>query len=244
MGYYSIPKEQWRSLLKISDEDLPDKLIIQGAIDFPGYIERRSQVLENVRPGWMPNLILGEYRGQTIAYGICFGGPIASQFTHIYCKVGTGTVVQIGICGGLQKDIEIGDIVVSERVLSLDGSARLYKQTGEHVTFDQTLRDKAISRLEEGDVKFHVGDTVSYYDILLQEQGDLIDLSRSGYIAVEMEAAAVGAVAQHFNTPALSVLTVSDNSISGKDLFYQQTDDERRRLQEGVDLIFKIALEL
>ena len=244
MGYYSIPKEQWRSFLKISDEDLPDKLIIQGAIDFPGYIERRSQVLENVRPGWMPNLIIGEYGGQTIGYGICYGGPIASQFTHIYCKMGTRTVVQIGICGGLQKDIEIGDIIVSERVLSLDGSARLYKQTGEHVTFDETLRDRAISKLEEGDVEFHVGDTVCYYDILLQEQEDLMDLSRSGYIAVEMEAAAVGAVAQHFNTPALSLLTVSDNSISGKDLFYQQTDDERRRLQEGVDLIFKTALEL
>ena len=244
MGYYSIPKEQWRSFLKISDDDLPDKLIIQGAIDFPGYIERRSQVLENVRPGWMPNLIIGEYGGQTIAYGICFGGPIASQFTHIYCKMGTRAVVQIGICGGLQKDIEIGDIIVSKRVLSLDGSASLYKQTGEHVTFDQGLRDRAISTLEEGDVEFHVGDTVSYYDIILQEERDLIDLSREGYIAVEMEAAAVGAVAQHFNTPALSLLTVSDNSISGKDLFYQQTDDERRKIQEGLDLIFDTALQL
>jgi len=244
VGYYSVPKEQWGSFLKITGDDLPDKLIIQGAIDFPRYIERRSEVLENVRAGWMPNLILGDYRGKTIAYGLCFGGPIASQFTHIYCKMGTRAVIQIGICGGLQEDIELGDIVVSERVLSLDGSAHLYKQTGEHVEFDPTLRDRAISRLEEGDVKFHVGNTVSYYDILLEEEGDLLDLSNAGYIAVEMEAAAVGAVAQHFNTPALSMCTVTDNSINGKDLFYRQTADEERRIQEGVDLMFDIALEL
>lgn len=244
MGYYSIPKEQWGSLLKISGEDLPDKLIIQGAIDFPRYIERRSEILENVRAGWMPNLILGEYGGQTIAYGLCFGGPIASQFAHIYCKMGTKAVIQIGICGGLQEDIDLGDIIVSERVLSLDGSAHLYKQSGEHVSFDDTLRNRAISRLEEGNCKFHVGNTVSYYDILLEEEGDLLDLSRSGYIAVEMEAAAVGAVAQHFNTAALSLFTVSDNSINGKDLFYKQTDDEVARIQEGLDLIFTIALEI
>ncbi len=244
MGYYSVPKEQWQSFLKISSDDVPETLIIQGAIDYPGYIERRSEILEDVREGWMPNLIVGKYDGRTIAYGVCFGGPIASQFAHIYCKLGVKKLVLIGICGGLQSDIDIGDVVISEKVLSLDGSASLYKHTRRHVDFDGTLCKRAKGELVKRDVKAHVGMTVSYYDILLEEEKDLRDLSGSGYLGVEMEAASIGAVAQHFNTSALSMFTVSDNSISGKDLFYQQTEEERGKITEGLDVIFEIALSL
>lgn len=244
MGYYHVPTERWQSFLKISDEDIPEKLIIEGQIHFPRCIERRGQVLRDVREGWMPNLMVGEHKGQTIAYGVCFGGPIASQFAHIYCKMGVEKVVLIGICGGLQADIELGDIVVSEAVLSLDGSARLYGRDQDLVAFDETLRDRAVSELRGTGKRFHVGRTVSYYDILLEEQDDLAALSDSGYLAVEMEAAATGAVAQHFGTPALAMLTVADNSISGKDLFYEQTEDERKAIQESIDIVFESALEL
>ena len=83
---------------------------------------------------------------------------------------------------------------------------------------------------------------MSYYDILLEEGKDLDDLSSSGYIAVEMEAAATGSVANHFGVPALAVLAVSDNSISGKDLFHKQSDEEQERVQEAIDTIFEVAL--
>lgn len=244
MGYYSVPKDQWQSFLRISPEDVPETLIIQGAIDYPRYLERRGELLDDVKTGWMPNLIVGRHDGRTIAYGVCFGGPIASQFAHIYCKLGTKKVVLIGICGGLQADIDLGDVVVSEKVLSLDGSARLYKQAKRHVDFDGALCESAKGELEKRGLNAHVGKTVSYYDILLEEEEDLKDLCRSGYIGVEMEGAAIGAVAQHFSTPALSMFIVADNSISGKDLFYQQTEEEREGITKGLDLLFEVALTL
>ena len=149
MDYYSVPGERWQDFLHIPDEDIPDRLIIEGQIHFPRYIERRSQVLKEVRSAWMPNLVLGRHGDELVAYGVCFGGPIASQFAHVYCKLGTHKVIQIGICGGLLADIELGDIVVSEEVLSLDGSARLYKLAGDHARFDGALRDRAVAELEE-----------------------------------------------------------------------------------------------
>ena len=228
MGYYSIPGERWQDFLHIPDEDIPDRLIIEGQIHFPRFIERRSQVLEDVRPAWMPNLVLGSHGDELVAYGVCYGGPIASQFAHVYSKLGTGKVIQIGICGGLQADIELGDIVVSEEVLSLDGSARLYKLGEDHARFDRTLRDRAVAELEDRGARYHVGRTASYYDILLEEEEDLDDLRTLGFIAVEMEAAATGSVANHFGVPALAVLAVSDNSISGKDLFHKHPLSESR----------------
>ncbi len=244
MGYYQVDGERWQEFLKIPDEEVPERLIIEGHIHFPKCIERRGQVLSHVREAWMPNLVLGEFEGELVGYGVCFGGPIASQFAHIYCKLGTRKVVQIGICGGLQPGIELGDLVVSEGVLSLDGVARLYRRGSDFVGFDAGLCDAAVEELGRMGVVAHRGSTVSYYDILLEEAEDLEDLSRRGYLGVEMEAAATAAVASHFGTPAVSVLTVSDNSISGKDLFYRQSDAERDRIQEGMETMFQVALRI
>ena len=244
MGYYSVTKDMWQDFLKIVDEDIPERLIIEGHIHWPRLIEQRGLALQAVREGWMPNLVLGEHGGRLVGYGVCFGGPIASQFAHIYCKMGTEKIIQIGICGALRTDIELGDIIVSEGVLSLDGSARQYGLSDDGVEFDPALRDRAVEMLEGSGRVVHVGRTVSYYDILLERMEDLEDLSERGYIGVEMEAAAVGAVANHFGTPALSVQTVSDNSLSGKDLFYDQTDEEKEGIRSGMDEVFRIALEL
>lgn len=244
MGYYSVDEERWRDFLRIPDSDLPERLIVEGHIDFPGRIERRGHLLDDVRPGWMPNLVLGEHEGRTVAYGVCFGGPMASQFAHIYCKLGVGKVVQIGICGGLQADIGLGDVVVSEGVLSLDGAARLYGCDGDLVGLDGTLVGRAVSVLGDMGIEARVGRTVSYFDILLEREEDLADLSASGYMAMEMEAAATAAVADHFGTPAVSILAVADNSISGKDLFYRQTDEERDRVSRAIDAVFEAALRV
>ncbi len=244
MSYFDTPKEKWQSLLGISSKDIPDKLIIEGHPDFPGCIERRRTRLSDVRPAWMPNLVIGDYQGRTIGYGVSFGGPMASQLVHIYCKLGTKKIVQIGTGGGLQKGLELGDIVVSESVLSLDGVWKLYKQKSRRIRFDAGLRDSAVRALESRGVNFHVGRTVSYYDILLEEEKDLQRLSRAGYLGVEMEAGATGAVAGYFGVPAIVLFVVSDNSISGKDLFYKQTDEERKRTKSTRETVFDVALEI
>lgn len=244
MDYFHVTKEKWQSFLNISDNNIPDKLIIEGQINFPKYIEKRSSKLSNVVNAWMPNLIIGEYEEQLIGYGVCFGGPITSQFVHIHCKLGTKKIIHIGTGGGLQKHIELGDIVVSESVLSLDGSAQLYNQESKLINFNDHLKESVKQELEKRKLKFHIGKTVSYFDILLEKKEDLIDLSNSGYIGVEMEAAATGSVAKYFDIPALSFYLISDNSISGKDLFYKQTYEEQKRIKKGIDEIFDIALSL
>jgi len=244
MSYFNVTKDKWHSLLDISRKDIPEKLIIEGHPDFPGCIERRRTRLSNVRPAWMPNLIIGDFQGQSIGYGVCFGGPLVSQFVHIYCKLGTQKIIQIGTGGGLQKDLELGDIVVSESVLSLDGVWKLYRQRSRRLMFDDGLRDRAAHELEKNHANFRVGRTVSYYDILLEEEKDLHKLSESGYLGVEMEAAATASVASFFGVPAIALFVVSDNSITGKDLFYSQTEEERKRIKKSRDTVFDVALEI
>ena len=244
MSYFDVQKEKWQGLLGISDKDIPDKLIIEGQINYPILIEKRAKKFTNVKKAWMPNLILGEYGDQLICYAVCFGGPIASQFIHIYCKLGTKKIIQIGICGGLQKKTKLGDIIVSSSVLSMDGVAKLYKQKSNQIGFDSSLIKKVTHELNKRKLKFHVGSTISYYDILLEEEKDLVKYCDQGYLGVEMEAAATASVAQFFGVPAIAFFVVADNSISGKDLFYNQTEEEQTRIKTGIETIFELALDL
>jgi uridine phosphorylase len=244
MSYMNIKKEKWRSFLNISGEDIPDKLIIEGHPNFPGWTEQRSTKLTNVRPAWMPNLVIGDNQGQSIGYGVGFGGPLVSQFVHIYSKLGTRKIVLIGTGGGLQKNIELGDIILSEGVLSLDGSWKLHRQRSKLVRFDDRLRERAARELKRRKVRFHMGRTVSFYDILLEERKDLIRLSKSGYLGVEMEAAATASAAAHLGVPSIALFTVSDNSISGKDMFYTQTDEDRAKIRKGRETVYQVALDI
>lgn len=244
MSYYDISKEKWQDFLNISDKDIPRRLIIEGNINYPRYIEKRAKYFTYVKQGWMPNLIIGEYQGELIGYCVCFGGPLTSQLVHIYSKLGTKKIIHIGVGGGLQKNIEPGDVIVSESVLSLDSSAELYKIGSNHAKFDDSLKEKVIKELNNRNLKYHMGKTVSYFDILLEKQEDLMELSNTGYIGVEMEAAAVGSVANHFGVPAISFFVISDNSITWKDLFYNQTEEECKSIEDGSDMLFDIALKI
>lgn len=220
------------------------KLIIDGKIDFPKWVKIVLDRMKNGRLSWHPNLIMGEYNGELVGYGVCFGGPVASQYTHIYCKMGTKKMVQIGCGGGLQPDIELGDIIVSEGVLCNDFSARFYKQDSDFVEFDRRLSKQVIEKLEARGVPYHLGKTMSMFDILLWEKEDYIDLSNKGFLGADQESGSVGSVSKFFGVPATSFYVCSDNSASGKDLFYKQTKEEQKRVKLGFDTVLDIALEL
>lgn len=244
MDYFNISKKKWQDFLKIEDEDIPYKLVIDCKINYPKWIKIVMDKMTNSRVCWMPNLIIGDYKDELVGYGVCFGGPVASQYTHIYCKMGTKKIIQIGSGGGLQAKIELGDIILSEGVLCIDGSAQLYKQDSRFIEFDRTLLNHVKSELEDRKIPFHIGKTVCIYDILLWELKTFIDLNRSGYIGADMESGGVGSAAKYFGTPAISFYVCSDNSASGKDLFYKQTKEEQEKVRRGFDAILDIALEM
>jgi uridine phosphorylase len=158
--------------------------------------------------------------------------------------MGTERIIQIGCGGGLQPEIELGDIMVSEGVLCVDGSAKLYKQESDFVEFDRALTKKVIEKLKGGNTPYHLGKTVCTYDILLWEPDIFNGLSGSGYIGTDMESGGVGSAARFFDVPAASFYVCSDNSASGKDLFHKQNREEQEKVKKGFQTVLDIALDL
>ncbi len=76
-------------------------------------------------------------------------------------------MIQIGCGGGMQPEIELGDIIVSEGVLCIDGVSSLYKQRSDFIDFDRSLIEDVKERIGEKRNSLPSGRTVCTYDILL-----------------------------------------------------------------------------
>ena len=66
---------------------------------------------------------------------------------------------------------------------------------------------------------------------------DIVKWSKEGFYGVEMEAATVFAVSQHFNVPAAAVLRIGDNLIAAEtvlDAGYKNARSLRRQTSQDI----------
>jgi uridine phosphorylase len=144
------------------------------------------------------------------------GGPSAAIVAEELIALGAKRLVRIGTCGALDERLPAGQLVAAERVLSADGASAALG-AGSTVEPDPVL---TAALVEAGATPATVVSTDLFYDAragLAEEWKD------RGAAAVEMEAAALLAVAERRGAAAACVLGVSDVPGAG----------ESRRLSEG-----------
>ena len=100
-----------------------------------------------------------------------------------------------------------------------------------------SLLRSAVEAAERRDIDISVG-TVFTSDLFYGPHGDTIEkLQRHGVLGVEMEIAALYAIAAAEGVSALGLLTVSDNIVTGEVMTSKQREDT-------FDNMFQIALDI
>jgi uridine phosphorylase len=127
------------------------------------------------------------------------GGPSAAIVVEELIALGACRLVRVGSCGALAGDLELGDLVAPTRVLGGDGTSRALAAPVEQ-TPDPALLERLLSRARAG--------TAVSTDLFYDE--GVGAWTEQGADVVEMEAAAVLAVAAARKVPAAVVLAVSD----------------------------------
>ncbi|HVP03177.1 MAG TPA: hypothetical protein VMT10_11450 [Solirubrobacteraceae bacterium] len=131
------------------------------------------------------------------------GGPSAAIVLEELCDLGLEVVIRIGTCGALDPRLALGDLVVPMRVIGADGTSRALG-AGPELAPDPDLLDRLAHNAD------HIGATVST-DLFYDPDSTRAEAWRSaGALAVEMEAAAVLAVAARRGIRAACLLVVSD----------------------------------
>ncbi len=188
-------------------------------------------------------------RGMLGYTGTWEGKPVSVQATGMGCpsaaivaeeliQLGVKRLLRVGTCGGLQADLQLGDLIVALTAVPADATAQHYVGNEPHCpTADWELVHGAVHHAKELGQPMRVGPIVSS-DVFYNPDGGQYDRwSERGILAVEMEAAILFTLGALKNVQAGCLLTVSDVVVGGQ--FTRITDEE---LRAAVDRMTRVGL--
>jgi len=181
----------------------------------------------------------GEYEGRPVSVqSTGMGCPTAAIVMEELVQLGVKRFLRVGTCGGLQEDLELGDLIVALTAVPADATARNYVGGEPHCpTADWELVHGAVHAAKALEQPMRVGAIVStdiFYD---PDEGRQSRWSSRGVLAVEMEAAVIFTIGALRKVQAGCLLTVSDIIVGGS--FTRISDEE---LKAAVDRMTRVAL--
>jgi uridine phosphorylase len=129
------------------------------------------------------------------------GGPSAAIVTEELIALGARRLVRIGTCGALVEELELGELVAAETVLSADGASAALGANGV-LGSDAVMLERLVA------AGARPGTVVS--SDLFYDPRDTSPWLERGASVVEMEAAAILQVAARRGVMAACVLAVTD----------------------------------
>lgn len=160
----------------------------------------------------------GLYNNQKITMlGTGIGIPSTMLFIEeLINHFGVKTIIRAGTIGGLSPKLALGDLVIAQ---SASTDTTVFKTYFGDMLYAPTapyrLLQKAVNLAQTAKISHHVGQIFStdvFYSSTKNRWQHWID---HGILGVEMETAALYTLAARYRIDALSVLTVSDNIITG-----------------------------
>ena len=134
------------------------------------------------------------------------GGPSAAIVISELTDLGAQRLIRVGTCGGLHRDLALGDLVVVTEALAFDGTSRALCPDGV-LTPDSELLDSLRTAAGEQAHAGPIASTDLFYDGPPEDPGRWL---AAGALAIEMETATLFALARRRPVRAAALLLVSD----------------------------------
>ena len=165
-------------------------------------------------------------------------GSTAIYVNELITDYHVKNVIRVGTCGAIRDDLQLGQVILAMSA-SGDSSANMTNFNGMHyaATADFDLLLRAWQIAERLGVKTHTGSIFSTNTFYADHEDRWKIWAEHGILGVEMETQILFTLAKKLGAKALSVLTVSDNIVTGA----AATSEDRE--QSYMDMM-KIALEL
>jgi len=181
----------------------------------------------------------GEYQSRPVSVqSTGMGCPSAAIVVEELVQLGVKRLLRVGTCGGLQRDLSLGDLIVAVTAVPADATARHYVGGEPHCpTADWELVHGAVHAAKELEQPLRVGAVASSDTFYDPDEGRHERWSQRGVLGVEMEAAIIFTIGALRGVQAGCLLTVSDIVVGGE--FSRISDDD---LRAAVDRMTRVAL--
>ena len=152
------------------------------------------------------------YHDQRLAFfhpGV--GAPVAAGLLEEAIAFGCRKFIACGGCGVLEKDIAVGHIIVVSGAVRDEGVSYHYLPPGREVVADERGVNALVKTLEERNLPYRVGKTWTTDAPYRETVNQIARRKEEGCLVVEMESAALVAVAQFRNAIFGQVLYGGDD---------------------------------
>lgn len=157
------------------------------------------------------------------------GAPSAVIALEELARAGADTFIRVGSTGAIQPGIELGDLIISEASIRLEGTTSQYTYPGYPAYASYEVTMALIEAAEELGARYHVGvsaSTDSFYAgqgrpgyggyTWSYSEGLIGDLRKMRVMNIEMENSAIFTVASLYGLRAGSICAVFANRVEGK----------------------------
>lgn len=184
----------------------------------------------------------GLYKGKRLSVqGSGMGMPSMTIYAHeLINDYNARQIMRIGTCGSFQPAVKVRDLILAQGA-STDSAMNkhVFGSADFAPLANFELLRNASNLAQESNMNVHVGNILSS-DIFYADIAPIEYYKKwiaYGILAVEMETAALYTLGAKFGVDALSILTVSDNLVTGE----HASSEER---EKSFDQMMKLALEL
>lgn len=196
-----------------------------------------AELVTNVRAMSGYTGTFGGTRVSVMASGM--GMPSAAIYiTELFREYEVGTIIRIGTTGAYQPDLKLRQLIAAQGATTNSLMPDLLSGITLPLMATHDLLSGAVAEAKASNLDLHVG-TVFTSDIFYEPDDDARDaMTSAGVLCVEMETAALYAIAALERKRALSLLTVSDHLVTGEHL---SSDDRQKSLDEMIQLGLRVA---
>jgi purine-nucleoside phosphorylase len=155
----------------------------------------------------------GAFEGRPVSImGSGMGMPSISIYTHeLYAEFGVQRIVRVGTCGGLHADMALGDLVLATAASTDSAMNRLrFKGWDLNVAADQAMLRAVADQAAADGISVRTGEVFSTDCFYHPDEDFIARTTAMGVLALDMETAALYALARQHGRRALTILSVSD----------------------------------
>ncbi len=164
-------------------------------------------------PGFLGDLYLLRQTNERVGvlgnFGI--GAPALTNMAEEMYAWGAKRCVILSLAGGLQPDLQPGNVVVCDRALRDEGTSYHYLPPARDVLASPELVKALCAALQSRGLSTRVGATWSTDAPYRETKQEAEQFQREGVLAVDMESAGLFAAAQARGLEAASVFVMSDS---------------------------------
>lgn len=137
--------------------------------------------------------------------------PLNAMKLDLAIAWGVKQIIFIGTSCGLQKNTQLGDVVVCEKAIRDEGVSHHYLAYDKYAYPSQVLQKKLVQALKAMDITYKMG-TIWTTDGFYRTTGEEIAYyQREGVLCVEMETAAILSVATFNKIDAVAMVFIGDS---------------------------------